>query len=194
MVLYEQGGMSGIIINDQKRIMKNTFFLIVFFGLLSHGKSQLVIGKEEATNEHISLEFADTENRGMILPYVTDKSEITTEGSLIFDATDHKIKVLIGPNQWFDMTTYEAGAVDLSIQGPDKINQLEAKTMIGDDVATDVADGILVLSDSDKAMVLPQVENPHLTIENPSAGLIVFDKISKQLAVFNGVVWSFWKP
>lgn len=194
MVLYEQSGLSGINRNDQKRIMKNTFLLIAFLGLISVGKSQLVIGKEEATNDQVSLEFADTENRGMILPYVTDKSGITTEGSLIYDATDYKIKLLTGPDQWMDLTTYETGAVDLSIQGPDKLNQIDAKTMIGDHIATDTADGILVLSDSDKAMILPQVESPHLTIENPSAGLIVFDKISKQLAVFNGVVWSFWKP
>jgi hypothetical protein len=194
MALYEQGGLSGINRKDYNRIMKNTFLILAFLGFLSVGKSQLVIGKEEATNDQVSIEFDDTENRGMILPYVTDKSGITTEGSLIYDATDFKIKLLIGPNQWLDLTTYDAGAVDLSIQGPDKINQLDAKTMIGDHVATDTADGILVLSDSDKAMILPQVESPHLTIENPSAGLIVFDKINKQLAVFNGVVWSFWKP
>ena len=54
--------------------------------------------------------------------------------------------------------------------------------------------GILVLADTDKAMVLPKVASPHLNIVNPAAGMMVYDTTSKQLAVFNGTVWSFWKP
>jgi hypothetical protein len=43
-------------------------------------------------------------------------------------------------------------------------------------------------------MVLPKVASPHLNIISPSAGMIVYDTIKKQLAVYNGTVWSFWKP
>ena len=66
--------------------------------------------------------------------------------------------------------------------------------LIGGDPATDTTPGILVLADTNKAMVLPKVASPHLNIVNPSPGMMVYDTTSKQLAVFNGTVWSFWKP
>ncbi|WP_279195775.1 hypothetical protein [Chryseobacterium indoltheticum] len=54
--------------------------------------------------------------------------------------------------------------------------------------------GILVLEDTNKAMILPRVASPHLNIINPAPGMMVYDTTAKQLAVFNGTVWSFWKP
>lgn len=80
---------------------------------------------------------------------------------------------------------------DLSIQGPDKTEYSDAKTGIGTLTATD---GILVLEDTDKAMILPKVASPHLNIIDPAPGLIVYDTDSRQLAVYNGKVWSYWKP
>ncbi|MCX8525315.1 hypothetical protein OF897_15460 [Chryseobacterium formosus] len=50
------------------------------------------------------------------------------------------------------------------------------------------------MTDTDKAMVLPKVARPHLTIQNPAPGMMVFDTVKRQLAVYNGTVWSFWKP
>ncbi len=47
---------------------------------------------------------------------------------------------------------------------------------------------------SNKAMILPKVASPHLNIKNPAPGMIVYDTDARQLAVFNGTVWSFWKP
>jgi hypothetical protein len=52
--------------------------------------------------------------------------------------------------------------------------------------------GILVLEDANKAMILPKVASPHLNIISPAAGMMVYDTQKKQLAVFNGTVWSFW--
>jgi hypothetical protein len=66
--------------------------------------------------------------------------------------------------------------------------------LIGGDPSTDTTPGILVLADTNKAMVLPKVASPHLKIVNPSPGMMVYDTTKKQLAVFNGAVWSFWKP
>ncbi|WP_262907374.1 hypothetical protein [Chryseobacterium sp. LC2016-27] len=43
-------------------------------------------------------------------------------------------------------------------------------------------------------MILPKVASPHLNIINPSAGMMVYDTVKKQLAIYNGTVWSFWKP
>lgn len=65
-----------------------------------------------------------------------------------------------------------------------------AKTSIGTPTSTP---GILVLEDTTKAMILPKVASPHLNIINPAPGMMVYDMFNKQLAVFNGRVWSFWK-
>lgn len=75
-----------------------------------------------------------------------------------------------------------------------QIIKLSLKNLVIGLNPSDVTPGILVLSDSDKAMILPKVENPHINIINPTAGMLVYDTVSKQLAVFNGTVWTFWKP
>ena len=128
------------------------------------------------------------------------------EGTLIFDLSDNKIKYKNGTNSWFDLTgelpivtdntsnTITAfNPVDSSIQDDHK-EEDNAKTIVGTNPNTEIANGILILSDKDKAMVLPKVSSPHNTIINPAAGMIVYDTTAKQLAVFNGTIWSFWKP
>ncbi len=171
-------------------------YIISFFALLSvfSAKCQIAIGKPSVTNTSVSLEFAETENRGLILPYITDKSGINTLGSLFYDTTDHKVKLLSDTNTWFDFSVDTTGTADLSIQGNDKTELSTSKIAIGVNSSSDASTGIFVLADSDKAMVLPKVQSPHLNIVNPSAGMMVYDKNKRQLAIFNGTVWSFWKP
>ncbi|SIQ64345.1 hypothetical protein [Chryseobacterium indoltheticum] len=83
-------------------------------------------------------------------------------------------------------------AVDLvTIQNNVTTENLDAVVRIGTPTATP---GILVLEDTNKAMILPRVASPHLNIINPAPGMMVYDTTAKQLAVFNGTVWSFWKP
>ena len=174
--------------------MKKKIFIPVVFCLFSMVNAQLVIGKETVSQEQISLEFGDSEPRGLILPYVSNLSEITDEGALVFDATDFKVKLKNGVNNWFDLTIDNTGTADLTSQNTDLEDQPNSQIIIGNQAELETAHGILVLADDDAAMVLPKVESPHLTIKNPSAGMMVYDTISKQLAVFNGTVWSFWKP
>lgn len=161
-------------------------------------KSQVAVGKQSVTNTSVSLEFSNTENRGIILPYVTDKSSISENGTLIYDTTDHKVKYLKN-GAWSNLseddgTAATIGTANLSIQGVDKTESTTAKTVIGSDGATNTTSGILVLSDTDKAMILPKVASPHLNIINPASGMIVYDTTARQLAVYNGKAWSFWKP
>lgn len=158
-------------------------------------QAQIAIGKEDVSNSSVSLEFAETENRGLILPYIEDYTGITEEGTIIYDIADHKVKYLKDGGVWQNLseddgTTATIGTVDLSIQSS-KTEQLTAKTGIGNPTSTD---GILVLEDSDKAMILPKVASPHENIINPAPGMMVYDTATKQLAVYNGTVWSFWKP
>ncbi|MXS72092.1 hypothetical protein GSF70_12780 [Flavobacteriaceae bacterium W22] len=161
-------------------------------------QAQVAIGKQETTNTSVSLEFTDTENKGLILPYVETKTGITEEGTLIYDVTDHKVKYKNGASTWANLseddgTTATIGVVDISIQTT-KDEKASAKTVIGADGATNSTPGILVLSDTNKAMILPKVASPHLNIYNPAPGMMVYDTTAKQLAVYNGKVWSFWKP
>ncbi|AYN00605.1 hypothetical protein [Chryseobacterium sp. 3008163] len=151
--------------------------------------AQVAIGKENVANPSVSLEFATTENRGFILPYVEDNSGISQNGTIIYDTADHKVKYLKG-GSWFDLSVDTTGNADLSLQAT-KTEKTGAKVSIGTPTSTD---GILVLEDNNKAMVLPKVASPHLNIINPSAGMMVYDTTARQLAVFNGTVWSFWKP
>jgi hypothetical protein len=156
--------------------------------------AQIAISKANVTNGSVSLEFGDNENKGLILPYVTDKSAITEKGTILFDATDNKVKYLKDTNTWFDLSIDTTGTADLSIQGNDKTEQPGAKVSITTTSGDNPTSGILVLQDTNKAMILPKVASPHLNIINPSAGMIVYDTAARQLAVYNGTVWSFWKP
>jgi hypothetical protein len=158
--------------------------------------AQIAMHKANVSNGSVSLEFDDSENRGMILPYVVDKSAITENGTIIYDTADHKVKYLkdSGTNTWFDLSVDTTGTADLSIQGNDKPEQPGAKVSIDTRSGNNSTAGIFVLADVDKAMILPKVASPHLNIINPSPGMMVYDTVKKQLAIYNGKVWTFWKP
>ena len=167
---------------------------IIVFGLMSF-KAQVNIGGTSMSSPSASLEFG-AGNKGIVLPYVTSASDVVTagvvDGTFIFDSTDKKVKLRTN-GQWFDFTNDETGKVDVSIQTA-KTENVNAKAVIGANGSTDTTPGILVLSDTNKAMVLPKVASPHLNIVKPAPGMIVYDTAAHQLAVYNGSVWSFWKP
>ncbi|MBB4805542.1 hypothetical protein HNP38_000814 [Chryseobacterium defluvii] len=172
--------------------MKKTFILL-FATISACVYSQVAIGKSSVTNTSVSLEFG-TENRGLLLPWVTSEGGVTgaVDGTMIYDTADKKVKYRKN-GSWFDLSRDITGTVDTTLQDP-IVEQASAKTGIGTNASTDATSGILVLTDTDKAMVLPKVDSPHLNIINPSAGMIAYDNVKHQLAVFNGTVWSFWKP
>lgn len=173
------------------------------------GKSSLTTLSDNTTpNPSISLEFGDydgTTGRGLILPWVTSADDVTgaVEGTVIYDTDDHIIKYKNGTNSWFSLsknenTTINGTAVDTTGDAvttlQDNIQEkTEAKAAIGTP-ATPAVPGILVLEDSNKAMILPKVPSPHLNIVNPEPGTIVYDTDHDLVAVFNGTVWAFWKP
>lgn len=168
--------------------MRNILFSITFL-LFTTAQAQVAIGRDKATNEHVSLEFSTAQNRGLILPYNQNLSNITVDGSFVFDTSDKKVKYLKGGN-WFDLSVDDTGKVDLTDQNA-KIENPTAKVGIGEPTAVE---GILVLEDADKAMILPRVASPHMNIINPSPGMLVYDTDTHLLAVYNGTVWSYWKP
>lgn len=171
--------------------MKNIFIILSLFAA-SHAFSQVAIGKDHVSNTSVSLEFGNA-NRGLLLPWVAVANMAPpADGTLIFDTADKKVKYRKS-NTWFDLSVANNGTVDTGLQDL-LTEQTAAKVAIGRDARTDTTPGILVLTDQTRAMVLPKVASPHLNIVRPEPGLIVFDTVTGQLAVFNGTVWSFWKP
>ena len=174
-------------------------------------------------NPSISLEFYDNADnkKGLVLPWTSTVSNqplaynsttgagyrgiqgTVVDGTIILDLSDKKVKYM-KKGAWSSLTgalplkigatTYNAfNAIDSSLQD-DKKEETNAKAAIGTNGATDTTAGILVLTDTNKAMVLPKVASPHLNIKNPAPGMMAYDTTTKQLAVYNGTVWSFWKP
>ena len=158
--------------------------------------AQVAIGKATVSSPAVSLEFYDNADntRGIILPWVTSTAAVTgaVNGTIVYNTADRKVYVKYASG-WRDLSVDTTGTVTTTLQ--DALSDLDtAKVLIGGDPATDTTPGILVLADTNKAMVLPKVASPHLNIVNPSPGMMVYDTTKKQLAVFNGTVWSFWKP
>lgn len=167
--------------------------IICFFLAAIHTSAQMAIGKSSVSNKSVSLEFG-TANRGLLLPWVTSAASVTgaVDGTFIYDTSDRKVKYM-NNGMWIDLSIDQTGVVDTSLQNS-KTELPNARFAIGTNSAKDTTPGILVLTDTDKVMILPKVASPHLNIINPSPGTIAYDTVKKQLAVFNGTVWSFWSP
>lgn len=154
--------------------------------------AQTAIGKKTVENNNVILDFKLNDNRGIILPWVTNENAVATPvgGTMIFDSNDKKIKYYKAGTipRWEDLSI-NSGAVDTSIQNG--LQETNKKTVMG--AKTSTAEGVLVLESNDKAMVLPKSTSPHLNVSNPVSGTMVFDTESKMLCIFNGTEWSFWK-
>lgn len=203
--------------------MKRIFLIIQLLTTVI-AYSQVAIGKSSVTNNSVSLEFYDSINnaQGIILPWTSTVSGtpsaiytgMTTpieNGTFIMDLSDYKMKIMKN-GSWFDLTqkgktetvvVTDANSNLVTITGSNNIDTslqdtaadgTSSKVVIGGSGINDTKNGILVLSDSNKAMILPKVPNAHLNVINPSPGMMVYDPNTHQLAVFNGTVWSFWKP
>lgn len=175
--------------------MKNIFLTLSIL-ISACASAQVAIGKPSVSSTSVSLEFYDSADnkRGILLPWVTNTADVTgaVNGTMVYNTSDKKVYVKYASG-WKDLSVDATGAVDTSLQN--SLSDLDtAKVLIGGNPDTDSTPGILVLADTDKAMVLPKVASPHLNIVNPSPGMMVYDTTAKQLAVFNGTVWSFWKP
>ncbi|MGK6341156.1 hypothetical protein ACMGDK_02890 [Chryseobacterium sp. DT-3] len=176
--------------------MKNIFVIILtlFSGIVF---SQVAIGKTAVSSPSASLDFG-TANRGIILPWVTSTGAVTgvVNGTMAYDLSDKKVKVKY-VSGWKDLSVNNSGTTVDPVTSVDGVTiqntateNTAAKTSIGTPTSTP---GILVLEDSNKAMILPKVASPHLNIINPAPGMMVYDTFNKQLAVYNGTVWTFWK-
>lgn len=174
--------------------MKNIINLTFLF-IFSIAFSQVAIGKQSITNSSVSLEFGNGP-RGIIVPWVTSASSVTgaVEGTIIFDQNDNKTKIKY-PSGWKDLSVRQGilTSAEASLQNT-KTENPTAKVIIGPNADTDTTQGILVLSATNKAMILPKVEKPYENIIDPAPGTIAYDTVSKKLCIFNGKEWTFWYP
>ena len=192
----------------KEKIMKTKYFSILSVMIASLSFAQVAIGKSNISNTSVSLEFG-AGNKGIILPWATNAAGVSLSpianakgGAFILDVNDRKVKISKNNGTWFDLTVHNLEkpatggntAIDNSLQTnaafPEKT---DAKTMIGGNPTTDSTPGILVLADTNKAMIPPLVTDPATNIKNPAPGMMVYDSAKKLLAVYNGTVWSYWR-
>lgn len=162
--------------------------LILTLFLSSLTYSQITIGKVTPSSASVLLEFGNDGNKGIILPYTDGEPTNAVPGTFIFDSTVNRIKFKLNGNIWMDLSN-QNGTSNV-IYHNSLAEAPEGNVTLGDDGSN--AEGVLVLDDAEKAMVLPIVEH-YTDIENPSPGMIVFVNSNKRLAIFNGSKWSFWK-
>ncbi|EKB61687.1 hypothetical protein [Bergeyella zoohelcum] len=168
--------------------------------------SQIAIGgKGSVSSASVSIEFNDNDadrsnnKRGLVLPWVTSVQAVENgataagrtlvNGTLIFDTSDKKVK-LKKPTGWEDLTLSTSGIVDTSLQD-NRTEDPKAKVSVGTTQSN--VDGILVLEDNNKAMMLPIV-NSYEDIISPEPGTMVFDFPKHLLCFYNGKEWTFWAP
>ncbi|WDF46043.1 hypothetical protein PQ459_14175 [Chryseobacterium sp. KACC 21268] len=180
--------------------MKN-IILCLFTAVSNVLFSQVIIGDNvgTATNKtSVLMEFSSTQRKGIILPYLTDISDVNTPGSIFLRISNPttapiaKIVYYDYDGTFKDLSPEASGIgakLKLNIQPILKENS-NSKVIIGDESST--ANGILVLESKTKAMVLPTVSS-YKEIVNPAPGMMVLTGVGeKTLAFFNGSKWSFW--
>ena len=162
--------------------------------------AQVAIGKESIENKGI-LDFGNDNNKGIILPIAEiSQTHSYTNGSMLMDKNDLKIKVF-QDNGWLELS--EQGSI--AVQYDEDNNALSTAAVINESEETgegvvmgetgsnvNTASGVLVLEANDKALILPKVASPHLSIKSPVAGTLCYDTDSDSLAVFDGKVWNYW--
>lgn len=194
----------------KRKFMNTKYFSILSLLISTLAFSQVAIGKSSITSNStsISLEFG-AGNKGIILPWATNAAGVSLSptanakgGAFILDVNDRKVKLSKKDGTWADLTVHSnekpatSGntAIDNSLQTnaafPEKT---DAKTMIGGNPTTDSTPGILVLADTNKAMIPPLVTDPATNIKNPAPGMMVYDPTKKLFAVYNGTIWSYWR-
>lgn len=169
--------------NLYRLIMKKKLTLILLITMLYNCNAQIAIGKIP-NNSSAILDFATGTTNGIILSAVTTLPSNAANGTLLVDRSDLKIKMKQN-NNWTDMSS----PGDLSKALQNTSTDVGNGVIIGDN--TSVANGVLVLEATDKALVLPKISSPQTNVRSPYPGMICYDTTSKSVAVFDGKVWNF---
>lgn len=177
-----------------------TTLLFSLVAVLSN--AQVGIATQTFSTPSVSMEFPyepgnPDKARGIVLPWVTSSQTMpnTIAGTLIFDLADKKVKYRKNSSiiPWGDLTFDTTGQADTTSYTTIQENT-SAKVVIGSvtALAEETPNAILILSDINKGMILPKVDN-YKNLPNPTAGLIVYDVTNQLLCTYNGTVWTFLK-
>lgn len=180
------------VVMNKSKFMKNTLTVLIFGLFSSLIFAQVSIGKNEVEGKNTILDFNSTTDNtnGIILPALTkvpiglDNTE--NGGTFIFDLSDNKVKM------------FENGIwVELTDEGSKKGLLINDSEDIGDGIIIGASEtkaiGALVLESENSAMILPKVYRPEVNVLGPYPGMICYDTASKSIAIFDGLVWSYWK-
>lgn len=175
-------------VTNKKQIMKNIVltFILSCAGTLS-SFAQTAVGKQTVANASTVLDFGTGTSKGIILPAVEALPAIPANGTFLFDATDERIK-MYEDGSWRALSATGDNSNVVAYKGTVDTGK---QTVMG--ARSTTVDGVLVLESANKAVVLPHIANPHLTVKSPYPGMMCYDTTSKTVAVFNGTVWSYWK-
>jgi hypothetical protein len=177
--------------------MKKKFFVLILGSLINWTTAQISIGgKQNVEGTSTIMDFNSTaaNTSGIILPAVENVNNSlsalpsTNNGTFVFDKSTNKIRMYEN-NTWKDLT--DTGNSSSLIANSSDETGGDQGVIIGSENSG--AKGILILESTDKALILPKIQNPHITVKSPYPGMICYDAASKSLAVFDGNVWSYWK-
>lgn len=163
--------------------------MIISLGAFASVGAQTAINKKTADSSAV-LDFAAGTTKGIILPAVETLPATPANGTFLFDKVA-KIVKMYQNGAWVNLSDVGdiAGTVPVAPYSGTVDNGKQ--TVIGSRSTT--ADGVLVLEAADKALVLPKISNPHLNVKSPYPGMMCYDTDRKALAVFDGLVWNYWK-
>tara|TARA_R110000751_G_scaffold937_21_gene3576 strand:- start:29995 stop:30474 length:480 start_codon:yes stop_codon:yes gene_type:complete len=140
--------------------------------------AQVLINRTTASSSSVVLEFGN-EAKGIVLEPIDFLSSPST-GTLIFDDNSGSFRYFNGTS-WSPVIT---GGTSNSVTSYPASGQI----ILND--SNSAADGIFIIEDDARAMVLPVVPNGALTIKEPSIGHMYYDPVSQSIKVFNGVSWT----
>lgn len=179
-----------------KNLNKYITLSFILFAVVTANAQISIGGKQSVEGTTTLLDFNNTATNtsGIILPAVANVSNAlavtpaNNNGTFLFDRSTSKVRM------------YENG-VWVDISGTGSSAQITANTsnespnaqgaIIGSETSS--AKGVLVLESANKAMILPRIENPHLSVKSPYPGMMCYDTYSNSLAVFDGTNWNYWK-
>ena len=121
--------------------MKNIIlFNFLFCSLLYN--AQVIIGDAVGTateKKSVLLEFANNNNKGLILPYVKKLPTAVTQGTILLDATDatkarvkfYNANTTAGSNGWTDLSGQDANISSVMSTQPSTVENVDAKATMG---------------------------------------------------------------
>ncbi|MCA6065913.1 hypothetical protein JI747_001905 [Chryseobacterium sp. RG1] len=173
---------------------KYTYSFFVLFIFTTTAMAQVAVGgvqSVEGTSTILDFNNTPTNTNGIILSAVSSAPTSFTSsnnGTFLFDRADSKVKMFEN-NTWVDLTD-TGSSTSITVNTSSESSEPQG-VIIGSNTSN--ATGVLVLESSNKALILPRIADPHLNVQKPYPGMICYDTVSKTLAAFDGINWSYWK-